>query len=100
MKKIKVVSGLSLVGSTVKVVDWNNETISLSRSEYVQKFTEKMGFLDILVNYDDASSKDVDGVSYYIESKSEEQYEEVMNNIRDMASNEFDRLCCLQNKAA
>jgi hypothetical protein len=82
----------------VEVIDWNNQSVVLNKSKYIKKFTEKMDFLDILVNYDASSSEERDGASYYIESPSEDQFSQVMCMVSDMASNEFERLYVQQMK--
>lgn len=83
---------------TIEVVDWNDDVLNVTKSEYVKKFTQKLDFLDLLVDYSDATNERRDGTTYYVESTSEEQYSQVLGLVNDMAANEFERLHASQSK--
>jgi len=84
---------------TITVNGWNG-TEEITKSEYVKKFVSNLDGTFILVNYDDATTEERDGASYYIESESEEQYNLVVDTVTKMAQNEFERLYERQRKSA
>ena len=77
---------------TIKVQDWAGKDIELTQREYIKRFTDDISSLYYLVNYEDSSSEFKDGTEYYVESKSEEQYNLIVETVTDMARNEFNRL--------
>lgn len=84
---------------TIIVNGWNGEE-QVNKNDYVKKFIDNLNGTAILVNYDDATTEERGGASYYKESESEEQYNLVVDTVRKMAQNEFERLYKKQLKSA
>jgi hypothetical protein len=65
---------------------------NVTKREYVRSWIEEVEGIGELVHYDDAKEFEKDGATYYQDSESEAQYEVVMDTVRTMAENMFDRL--------
>ena len=76
----------------IEIHNWDGVVLTVSKHEYIRKFTEKLGFLELLVNYDDAGSENRKGTEYYLESKSEDDRSKVFELVSSMAENEFVRI--------